>query len=148
MTSLPLKVEIGREVRALCGKCKTETIHVITKLADDVIKKVYCKICNNNHVYKTLESIKQAETRKATKKTTATKTKVGVVRRKKDWATLVSAVNKENIVDYDFTKDFTETEAIRHTRFGVGVITQIVDRSKIEVVFQDELKVLAHNWLE
>lgn len=67
-------------------------------------------------------------------------------RRKKDWASLVEDIDEETIVEYQIDGDFSEIEAIRHKRFGVGVITKVLDDNKIEVVFEENKKVLAQNW--
>ncbi|MFQ5436805.1 MAG: hypothetical protein ACE5FD_18265 [Anaerolineae bacterium] len=73
---------------------------------------------------------------------------VGPVRKRgrTSWATLVKKIDEEQIVDYDINGDFTEIEAIRHKKFGVGVITKILDDNKIEVVFEENKKILAQNW--
>lgn len=67
-------------------------------------------------------------------------------RRKTDWASLVEKIDEEEIVDYDINGDFTDIEAIRHKTFGIGVITKILDDNKIEVVFEENKKILAQNW--
>lgn len=67
-------------------------------------------------------------------------------RRKNDWTSLVEKIDEELIADYDIESDFSEAEAIRHKTFGVGVITKVLDVNKIEVVFEEDKKVLAQNW--
>jgi len=67
-------------------------------------------------------------------------------RRKKDWVSLMEDVDEEQIVDYNLENDFSETAAIRHKTFGVGIITKVLADNKIEVVFEEAKKVLAQNW--
>lgn len=68
-------------------------------------------------------------------------------RRKKDWASLMEKIDEDVIVDYHIDGDFSETEAIRHKSFGIGVITKVLAENKIEVIFQEnEKKILAQNW--
>lgn len=67
-------------------------------------------------------------------------------RRKNDWISLIEKVDEEQIVDYKISEDFTEKEAIRHKKFGVGVILKVLDENKIEVVFEENKKVLVQNW--
>ncbi|NIR49527.1 hypothetical protein GWO43_13585 [candidate division KSB1 bacterium] len=66
--------------------------------------------------------------------------------RKKDWPSLMAKVEESEIVDYDINGDFSETSAIRHKTFGVGVITKVLAENKIEVVFEENKKILAQNW--
>ena len=67
-------------------------------------------------------------------------------RRRNSWPTLMEKLDEEELVDYDIKSDFSETDAIRHKTFGVGFITKVLDVNKIEVVFEEEKKVLAQNW--
>lgn len=134
------KIEIGKDVRAICTKCKAETVHVITKIVAGQIKKVFCKACNSTHMYKTPETIKKAAAKKPTR------TGSTGIRRSRNWSTLISAVSEEQIVDYSIREDYTKVEAIRHKDFGVGVVIKVFDDNKIEVVFEQESKVLVHNW--
>ncbi len=137
MATVVPKPEIGKEVEAYCNKCKSEMVHVVTKIKDNVINKVFCKGCNGTHSYKNAK----APTSKTTKKTGTTRG-----RRSKNWNTLMSEVSQDEVVDYDIRKDFTDVRAIQHKSFGVGCITKVMDVTKIEVVFEGELKILVHNW--
>lgn len=68
-------------------------------------------------------------------------------RRKKDWVSLMETIEEDGIVDYHINGDFSETEAIRHKNFGVGVITKVLADNKIEVIFEEnQKKILAQNW--
>ena len=136
--------EVGQEIETRCTKCKAEMIHAITVLKAGKIKKVMCKGCLTTHVYKDPKAAKAKGPGRPKKVGT------GTVRRsrKYDWPTLVAEVEDSAITDYDFSQPFEEQQAIRHKKFGVGVITKVIDYGKIEVVFQDDKKVLAQNWTE
>ena len=67
-------------------------------------------------------------------------------RNPRKWSTLVELVEDEKVVDYKITGVFSEGDAIQHKKFGLGVITKVVDSTKIEVVFEEEKKLLAQNW--
>ena len=43
---------IGNEIVAHCGKCKSDTLHLITAVNGAQIDKVLCKICLSYHRYK------------------------------------------------------------------------------------------------
>lgn len=126
-------VDVGKEVQDFCTKCKIETVHVVTKITDEKIRKVICNECQSTHVYRG----GKAPTPKA--KTTRP-------RNPRKWSTLVELVEDEKVVDYKITGIFSEGDAIQHKKFGLGVITKVVDSTKIEVVFEEEKKLLAQNW--
>ncbi|MFQ5751200.1 MAG: hypothetical protein ACE5HI_04320 [bacterium] len=141
------KLEVGQEIETQCTKCKTEMIHVITAIKDDKISKVMCKGCLTTHKYHAASVTKRGRGRP--RKTDKSPSKPAKRRgRKKDWPTLVSKIEESEIVDYSISEDFSDISAIRHKKFGVGVITKILADNKIEVVFQEDKKILAQNWKE
>ncbi len=135
------QIEVGKEVLAECKKCKAETAHVVTVVKDGAVKKVLCSACQTEHAYKAPKSDGARGGAAANK----TPTRRG---RKKDWPSLVAKIEETEIADYDIHGDFTETPAIRHKKFGIGVVTKVLDDNKIEVLFQEDKKVLAQNWDE
>ena len=135
------KIEIGSDIRALCSKCKAETVHVITKIAGGVVKKVFCKACNSTHNYRDANAEAKSPARKRNAGTTGTRRSFGA-----RWSTLMGDIEDSEVIDYRIDKDLSGVEAIRHKKFGVGVITKVLDGNKIEVLFRDEKKVLVHNW--
>lgn len=66
-------------------------------------------------------------------------------RGKKDWGTLVGQIEERQVVDYAINGEYSSIPAIRHKSFGVGVITKVHNRNKIEVIFQEGTKILAQN---
>ena len=136
---------VGKDVEAYCGKCKADTWHVVTVVKNGKLNKVICKICNATHVYKAPES---AGTPAKTAATTTRRRATGTTRTgrgKKDWGTLVGQIEDRHVIDYAISGEFSSTPAIRHKNFGVGVITKVHHRNKIEVIFQDGTKILAQN---
>ncbi|NUM67817.1 hypothetical protein HUU39_21540 [candidate division KSB1 bacterium] len=129
---------IGREVETRCGKCKTDTLHTIIKVKKDgSISRVMCNACKNEHIYRDKSAAAAKETvKKAAPKTT---------RRKKDYDSLIAEIAETDVKDYASANDFTETKAIRHRSFGIGVITKIHNNTRIEVLFKDGPRLLGQN---
>ena len=134
MATVVAKPEIGKELKAYCNKCKAEMIHVVTKIKDGAINKIFCKGCNGTHSYR--NAVKPTDAKKPSTRG----------RRKKDWHSLMSEVAQDEVVDYDIRKDLSKAKAIQHKTFGLGYVFKVVDVSKVEVVFEGEVKVLVHNW--
>ena len=44
---------------------------------------------------------------------------------------------------YRVSLTFREGDLIRHSKFGDGVVTRIIDNAKIEILFKDEARTLA-----
>lgn len=144
MRSESVDTLIGKDLEAYCGKCKNDTWHTVTAIKNAKIAKVMCKICNSYHAYKApAAEAEKAKAAKATtrRRTTTTRTSRG----KKDWGTLVGQIEDRQVVDYAISGEFSSSPAIRHKNFGVGVITKVHNKNKIEVVFQEGTKILAQN---
>lgn len=140
--------EVGKEIEAHCKPCKADTVHVITTIKDDVVKKVMCKACNATHVYKPpVDSEEAPKAKRGRPKKTDGPPKVRR-RRKADWGTLMGKIDQSLAVDYSMTADYGEIESINHKKFGVGIITKILAEDKIQVVFEENTKILAQNWEE
>lgn len=130
---------IGREIETRCGKCKTETLHTITKVKKDgSIAKVICNACQNEHVYRD----KTAAAKPAAKTGAAKRT---TTRRKKDYDSLIAEIGEGEVKEYASADDYTEVRAIRHRSFGIGVITKVHNNTRIEVLFKDGAKLLGQN---
>ncbi|RMD99606.1 MAG: hypothetical protein D6814_05265 [Calditrichaeota bacterium] len=141
MTNTTKAYKIGDEIFTYCTKCKTDMYHVITAMKDDVIKKVMCKGCNTTHVFKQ-ESVKADNPKPKPEKPKKTIRR----RRKKDWESLQADISEDDIRDYQLDQDYSQTVAIRHSRFGIGVIYKVLSNQQIEVIFKEGTKILVQNF--
>ena len=48
-------------------------------------------------------------------------------------------------MDYDPSTEYRQNQAVAHPAFGVGFVRRIVGHSKVEVVFEGEVKILVMN---
>jgi hypothetical protein len=106
-----------------------------------------CKTCIGYHAYKAPQGTEKAKVAVITTPTRRrTSTTPRASRAKKDWGTLVGQIEDQHVMDYVLSGEFSKTPAIRHKTFGVGVITKVLAKNKIEVLFQDGTKILAQNF--
>lgn len=137
--------DIGDEVEAYCGKCKLDTLHIVTALTDDQIDKVMCKVCMGYHRYKMPQS---AATFVAPLKSRATKTAPKTVQkrvRRDKWTKILEDLDSNIAVEYSMDKTYQPETPIHHETFGFGVVKNIIDSRKIEVLFHDGEKILVQN---
>lgn len=135
---------IGKEVEAYCGKCKTDTLHVITSLLEDKVDKAMCKVCESYHKFRK----PKGTTEKSAKTSTKTKTTKKVVKRKPrrdKWTRLLDQTESDAAIEYKMDIDYEIATAIHHKTFGLGVVKNIIDSRKIEVLFHDGGKILVQN---
>ena len=138
-----IKVEVGAEVEALCRTCKGPSIHVIESVKEGVIKKVMCKACLNSHRYKPVEE--QEKMTKATPKTKTRRTTTTKTKEERKWSRLLNKVDSESPLDYAMNERYKEKVVINHAKFGLGVVYEVIDQTKISVVFKEGTKILVQN---
>ncbi len=134
-------IEVGDEIEAMCGTCKAATVHNVEVIKDGKVTKVLCKSCHNSHKYrKPVEEGEAKPKKKATKAKKPTKTK-----EQRKWSRVMGKVEGTEPQSYDMSEKYEEQNVIDHSKFGVGVITEVIDPTKISVVFEEGVKTLVHN---
>jgi hypothetical protein len=63
--------------------------------------------------------------------------------RERTWEKAVSGKTVSEFKPYRVSHTFAEGELIRHSKFGDGIVTRILDAKKIEILFKDEARTLA-----
>lgn len=139
------KIIIGQEIEGYCGKCKIDTLHIITAIDDDKIEKVMCKVCMSYHKFKkTVSSSPQLVITKPAKTKRTTKTTKRRIRRDK-WTRMLEDINSEAAIEYEMYREYELETPIHHKIFGLGVVKSIIDDQKIGVLFHDGEKILVQN---
>ena len=139
---------IGQEIEAHCGKCKDDTIHVITSLADEKIEKLMCKTCNAYHRFKKPKGQAQLQLIAATVEAKSKPVKTAQRRTRRDkWTRLLDDMASDTAIDYKMDINYDLATAINHKTFGLGVVKSIIDSRKIEVLFHDGERILVQNYV-
>jgi hypothetical protein len=158
MTSKALKP--GAEVDSWCTKCRLDLLHRVIAMRGDKIEKVECRTCGGHHKYYRPHHLPpEAKAGRATRATAASSPRASS--RPPAGARALAAAQAERIrvngweknvagrpitsfKAYRPTTKFQAGDLIRHAKFGDGYITQVIDRGKVEAMFKDGPKTLAH----
>ena len=133
---------IGQELEAYCGKCKIDTLHLITAASDNKIDKVMCKVCTSYHKYK--KPTGEETEPKSAKKTEPKPAKKPRTRAKKT-AQLLKDADIDTAIEYKMGSIYEVNSAISHKKFGLGIVKSIIDEQKMEVLFNEGEKILVQN---
>lgn len=129
---------VGSNIDAWCTKCKLVLAHTIEAIAEAVIKRVQCNTCRGKHQFKaTVPGVKTSPVRV---KSIATKGKA----RTNDFSKLVNGKDASQACGYSVSRQFFKGDLINHATFGLGVVVDEKDTSKIEVLFESGSKILVH----
>lgn len=154
------KAKTGGEIDAYCTKCKLDLLHRIIAMVGDAVKKVECKTCGSHHLYRKPKAEKDADARAAAKAGSAvSRPKEGGPRtaserhaaaeraereRVSTWERAIAGQPPSAFRSYTIQGQFAAGDLVRHAKFGDGVVSRVIDRAKVEVLFQDGARTMAH----
>lgn len=147
----------GSEIDAWCTKCRMDLGHRIVAMVGGAPKRVLCLTCNTEHNYRAPKTAKQRDpavrlrgTRGESEKPAAT----GGVRaaakartehqRYEIWASKTLGQAVDAFTRYSMERTFRVGELVMHPKFGEGYVEQVVEGGKVNVMFREGAKVLAH----
>ena len=142
---------MGDETDSICPRCKEETIHRVVAMKEKKIHLVICTRCNSQHRYRPslatitrkvpLPSERQAKVLKKVESARTFRPQVSL----KEWQALKEVAGEVEPLPYDPGASYSEKQAVAHPTFGLGFVGKVIDTSKIEVVFEHQVKILVMN---
>ncbi len=153
----PKAPKTGGEVDSYCTKCKLVLNHRIIAMVGPRPVKVECSTCSSHHNYRPAAPGDAATkaprgsagglvvTRSTTPRSSRgpTKAEQVVLDRERMWEKAIAGKAMSDFRVYRVSLTFREGDLIRHTKFGDGIVTRIIDNAKIEILFKDEARTLA-----
>ena len=133
----PAKFKKGTQVESWCTRCREMTAHLVATLQESAPRRVTCKICEGTHNYR--PSPPRSRTKEGRKTRPKSLTGVG-------WEELMGAADMKAVRAYAMRRSFAAGDVIRHKVFGLGVVVREVDEQKIEVSFEDGIRLLVRNF--
>jgi len=142
---------VGEEIDANCSRCKEETIHRVVAMVDGRVHLVICTRCGSQHKYRS--SLLQQRQRVAlpTERQARVLLKLEAARRPlpkeplAEWQRWRQASSQVKPLSYQKSAGYSEGESLRHPVFGLGFVRKVLSSTKMEVVFEKEVKVLVMN---
>jgi len=144
-------ISVGDETDSICTRCKDETIHRVVAIMEGKVHLVICTRCNSQHRYRPslatmkrrvpLPSERQARVLKKVASAQASHLQTTL----KEWQRLQELAEDKEPLSYDLSFSYQKYQPVAHPTFGLGFVRRIIDPSKIEVVFEREVKILVMN---
>jgi hypothetical protein len=150
----PLKA--GGEVDSWCTKCRLVLNHRIIAMVGSTPVRVECSTCGSHHNYRgrapgdkapAVESRRGAASAepRAPRMSSATKAEQARITREQSWEKAVMGRAVNEFRRYNVHEAFKEGDLVKHSKFGDGIVTRIIDAMKIEILFRDEARTLAQS---
>lgn len=128
-----------------CKKCEAERYHIVLAHTNSTSAKVECEVCHSKKTYKLPKAgaakEKKAPTGAAAKRKAASMEAKANAHRD-EYNNLMAAAKDE--ASYNMKLKFTVNQKVKHPKFGTGVV-RTLSPEKIEVVFEDGVRMLVHN---
>lgn len=121
----------GDEVDSWCTKCREMRLHNVKAVPPDRAVRVICRTCDGEHNLRP-----QPPKSKRAKK---------VVVEHNPWEELTANVREDRIMAYTISGSFGEGDFLQHKKYGLGVVTEILDANKMSVAFQDKKRIMVCN---
>ncbi len=130
------RTPVAKDIITVCSRCNLELNHIVVRQnIEGIVDRVKCHTCGFEHKYKP-----------AKKKADKTKRKPSIRKKspEKEYEALMEKSMDKEPVPYSMNASFSEGNVIDHIKFGKGVILE-TSYERIEVLFQDGIKILAAN---
>ena len=159
MTTTTKKPKTGGEIDAYCTKCRLDLAHRIIAMVGDAVKKVECKTCGSHHLYRRPKSERDAAHARMEKRAEerskahaaprgASERMTAAARAEREqtaqWEHAIAGQPASAFKAYRISLTFGQGELIHHPKFGDGVVARVIDRGKVEVLFKDGPRTMAH----
>lgn len=126
----------GARVESWCTRCREMTEHIIAVLEAKAPRRVTCTVCDGTHNYR--PSPPRSRTSAKTKRGGATP-------KPSDWEELMGVADLDSVRPYAMRRAYAKGDVINHKVFGLGIVVREVTERKMEVSFQDGVRLLACN---
>ncbi len=144
----------GGEVDAWCTKCKLVLNHRIIAMVATKPVRVECSTCSSHHNFrarapgeKAPASTKRAALSggapRSVRGSSVAKAAQAALDRERSWEKAIAGKGIHEFKLYRVSETFLEGDLVKHTKFGDGVVTRILDIRKVEVLFKDDARTLA-----
>jgi hypothetical protein len=144
----------GSEIDAWCTRCKLDLGHRIVAMVAGAPKRVVCLTCGSHHNYRAPQSALKAPA-KALRRSSAPEPSRRSERlssaaraeqeRIQNWQTRVQGRPPDAFTPYQMQRAFTAGELVQHPKFGQGYVQNLLEGGKIDIVFRDGVRTLAHD---
>jgi hypothetical protein len=135
---------VGKDVDSWCTRCKLILAHTIEAVVNGRITRVHCNTCRGQHAYRPVppgEGASAAPAGSRAARPRATRKAPRISR----YDELLRGRERSAARPYAISERFAESELIQHPAFGLGLVTAVKEANKIEVLFADGSRTLAHH---
>lgn len=139
---------VSDEIESICTRCKEETLHRVVAMVEGRVHLVICTRCGGQHRYRPSAEINKKGVPRPTinrARTTKATQPLRLQQHMQEWQKLKENAGELQPLPYKISTSFRANQTIEHPKFGLGFVLKVIDDNKIQVFFQNDIKVLVMN---
>ena len=150
---MPRPLKVGGDVDSWCTKCRMMLTHRIVAMVGPKPARVECETCHSQHNWRERppgeaplrepRMVGSSSAPRAPRVSSVTKLEQERRDREQSWERAVTGKMVSDFVKYNVKASFKVGDLVKHSKFGDGVVTRVIDAHKVEVLFRDEPRTLA-----
>ena len=135
---------VGKNVDSWCTRCKLMLAHTIEATVGSKITRVHCNTCGAQHAFRARPPGEAAPRSSGTGRARSGGRSAAEAAPVRDYEALVGGRDASAAREFRVTERFAVLDLIAHPTFGLGVVTASKEGNKIDVLFSDGPRTLAH----
>jgi hypothetical protein len=141
------KLSAGDIIESRCTRCREILNHRIVAMVAEKVVRVECNTCGGVHNYYPPPVLKPPKTpggstvKKAASAPRAAK-KDPAQSERDEWASLHHNFRLDRAITYNMNARFKVNDLVDHPTFGLGVVKQVIVPNKMQILFEDGIKLL------
>ncbi len=126
-------IRVGGSITSWCTRCREMRDHVIAVVEENRPKRVTCLTCDGTHLYRPQPPRSRA------------RAAIANTPESTDWEDLMAVADLEKVQPYAMRRGYAAGDVVNHKVFGIGIVVREVDERKVQISFQDGVRLLVCN---
>ena len=130
--------KVAKDIVSYCTSCRMDLVHTIVAVKGDKVVRVLCRTCKKEHAYRLPEELRAPATRKRVAKDPAPRKARSVA----EWEAAMEGMKHLAATPYAMGGCYEAGEKVDHPVFGLGTVRKLISPDKMEVLFEEGVKVM------
>jgi hypothetical protein len=134
-----MATQVGQDMLSYCTRCKMDLTHSVVAVIGDRVKRVLCQTCNKEHAFRLPAGLRALSVKeRAAKSAALDKARCAA----DEWVTDIARTKAHSAKPYTLDGLYKMGQKLDHRTFGLGMVKNMIAPNKMEVLFEDGMKML------
>jgi len=134
-----MATQVAQDILSYCTHCKMDLTHSVVAVSGDRVKRVLCQTCKKEHAFRLPAELRALSGKERNAKIAA----LAKARCDADeWVTDMARTKGHSAKLYTLDGFYDAGQKLDHSKFGLGMVKNMIPPNKMEVLFEDGMKLL------